>query len=475
MIKILIADDEPLVRAGIKAVIPWNDHGFDVIGEVSDGNEAYEKILALKPDILITDIKMPGMDGITLLKKLKQEKVSIQSVVLSCFDEFELVREAMKYGARDYILKLSIDPAKILEVLGEIRQDLADLPENEPHFSLNTDDLKYLFIKKLQNRGFTSDEQIDNLLNQLCQRYPGNELFSLDEKGYLIIQNAEKNDFLCRQISAAMKQYANQTVYFGISPRLKDYSVFKDGLKQADDTLNTCVFYEKTEPLTFQMLTSAGFPFITSCLAQKLYISLSSGNTEKSCELISRFLLWLKSGLFFSSLCYSYLEEILNIYVRVAREQNFSIYQMQDGEADIFSRIRQTHTLRSCEQVLSGFTRKFTEFIREKRSGERSEILKIKEYLQLHYSENIDLNLIAELVNITPSHLSNLFKKETGVNFSTYLTDVRMKAARKLLQSPEFLIYEVAEKTGYSNAGYFGKAFKKYWGISPEEFKKEQR
>ena len=301
MIKILIADDEPLVRAGIKAVIPWNDHGFDVIGEVSDGNEAYEKILALKPDILITDIKMPGMDGITLLKKLKQEKVPIQSVVLSCFDEFELVREAMKYGARDYILKLSIDPAKILEVLGEIRQDLADLPENEPHFSLNTDDLKYLFIKKLQNRGFTSDEQIENvlhniqltislknyylmrftfepetakipddnrrkmiynLLNQLCQRYPGNELFSLDEKGYLIIQNAEKNDFLCRQISAAMKQYANQTVYFGISPRLKDYSVFKDGLKQAEDTLNTCVFYEQTEPLTFRMLTSAGFPFI---------------------------------------------------------------------------------------------------------------------------------------------------------------------------------------------------------------------
>lgn len=99
----------------------------------------------------------------------------------------------------------------------------------------------------------------------------------------------------------------------------------------------------------------------------------------------------------------------------------------------------------------------------------------IRESGILHYSENIDLNLIAELVNITPSHLSNLFKKETGVNFSTYLTDVRMKAARRLLQSPEFLIYEVAEKTGYSNAGYFGKAFKKYWGISPEEFKKEQR
>ena len=106
---------------------------------------------------------------------------------------------------------------------------------------------------------------------------------------------------------------------------------------------------------------------------------------------------------------------------------------------------------------------------------ERSEILKIKEYVQLHYSENIDLNLVASLVNVTPSHLSNLFKKETGTNFSSYLTDVRMQAAGKLLKSPDMLIYEVAEKTGYSNGGYFGKAFKKYWGVSPEEYKKEKR
>lgn len=109
----------------------------------------------------------------------------------------------------------------------------------------------------------------------------------------------------------------------------------------------------------------------------------------------------------------------------------------------------------------------------DKRSGERSEILKIKEYVQLHYSENIDLNLVAGLVNVTPSHLSNLFKKETGTNFSSYLTDVRMQAAGKLLKSPDMLIYEVAEKTGYSNGGYFGKAFKKYWGVSPEDIKKK--
>lgn len=167
MITVLIADDEPLVRAGIKAVLPWNKYGFNVIAEASDGKEAYDKILKLKPDILITDIKMPGIDGIALLKRLKQEKIAIQSLVLSCFDEFELVREALKYGAHDYILKLSIDPDKLLEVLMEMKEVVSDLPEKEVSFSLNTDDLKYLFIKKLQNQGFTDHEQVENVLRNI--------------------------------------------------------------------------------------------------------------------------------------------------------------------------------------------------------------------------------------------------------------------------------------------------------------------
>ena len=167
MIKVLIADDEPLVRAGIKTVLPWNMYGFDVISEAADGKEAYEKILKLKPDILITDIKMPGMDGITLLKRLKQEKISIQSLVLSCFDEFELVREAMKYGAHAYIRKLSIDPAKLLEVLKEMKEAISDQPEKNASFSLNTDDLKYLFIKRLQNQGFEDHEQVKNVLHNI--------------------------------------------------------------------------------------------------------------------------------------------------------------------------------------------------------------------------------------------------------------------------------------------------------------------
>lgn len=125
------------------------------------------KILKLKPDILSPTSKCREWTGITLLKRLKQEKISIQSLVLSCFDEFELVREAMKYGAHDYIRKLSIDPAKLLEVLKEMKEAISDQPEKNASFSLNTDDLKYLFIKRLQNQGFEDHEQVKNVLHNI--------------------------------------------------------------------------------------------------------------------------------------------------------------------------------------------------------------------------------------------------------------------------------------------------------------------
>jgi len=99
--------------------------------------------------------------------------------------------------------------------------------------------------------------------------------------------------------------------------------------------------------------------------------------------------------------------------------------------------------------------------------------LQIENYVKQHYSEEIDLNTISELLNMCPSHISNLFKKETGINFSSYLTKVRMDAAKQLLQNSDTLIYEIAESTGYSNSGYFGKVFKKFFGITPEEYKRK--
>ena len=511
MFKILIVDDEPLVRAGIKTILPWHEHDFEVIGEAENGIDAYQKIITLKPDILITDIKMPHLDGIELLKKLKKEKINIQSIVLSCFDEFDLVREAMKYGARDYILKLSIEPDKILTILDEIKQDIAITDDTSSHLTLADHDLKYLFVRKLMSHGFSSQEQVDNvirnthfsvcfsakynltlfrcldiqtatsasdrneliysILEQICQRYSGNEIIALDEKNYLIIQNNENNEFLFRQISAAIKQYANQTVYFGQSDFFISYADFNLALQQASDALVSCIFYEQDSLLSYKQLNQDIFLQISKEQEQNLYISLSAGDEVSSCSQITALLNFLKSNTYLPKQIHTYLNELLGIFVHVAREQNLALQEITD--IDIFTAVRHANTSSSCAQIFYEFTHNFINYFLSRKSEERTDILKIKAYVQQHYAEDIDLNTVADLVNITPSHLSTLFKKETGINFSTYLTNIRMFAAKKLLQTPDIFIYEVAEKCGYSNSSYFGKAFRKFWGISPDEFKSQ--
>lgn len=517
MIKVLIADDETLVRAGIKAVLPWEENGFEVIGEAWDGDDAYKKILTLKPDILITDIKMPKVDGITLLKKIKDENIPIKSIILSCFDDFDLVREGMKYGAKDYILKLSIEPSQLLAVLNEIKAELLVEKPNSEEFILHNQDFKYLFIKKLLKHDFFSEEQIRNviynlglsislhhyhliqllseqrimnsteqskqsetliynILDQICKRQSGNEIVPLEKEGFLIIHNKGSWHNIRTQISASMKEYANTRVYFGSSQLLNSYQDFETGMKQSKKALECSVFYDRAEETEYKDICSSSIPTFTYQQEQELYQALLSSNKEHAWNVCRQMLENLRKSLYPPAECFSYIMEILGIYRRAGRYYNISIHTMEFCGKNIYEYIKSMDTLHDCENVLCKFTEKLTDAIQNFcMPGERNEILSIKEYVRLHYNENIDLNTVAKLVNISPSHLSSLFKKETGKNFSSYLTEVRMEEAKRLLRNPHAMIYEVAEQTGYANSGYFGKAFKKFFGITPEEYKKNMK
>ncbi len=124
MYKILIVDDEIFVRMGLKMSIDWASRGFELLGEASNGQEALEKISETPPDIVITDIKMPVMDGIGLIKEISSSYPAIKCLVLSNYDEFELVKEAMKLGAVDYFLKVTIESDKLLEALEQVCEKL---------------------------------------------------------------------------------------------------------------------------------------------------------------------------------------------------------------------------------------------------------------------------------------------------------------------------------------------------------------
>lgn len=510
MIKILIADDEPLVRAGIKSVIPWESNGFEIIGEAWDGEDAYQKVISLHPDILITDIKMPGMDGITLLKKLRNKNIPIKTIILSCFDDFDFVREGMKYGAHDYILKLSVEPQKLLDILNEIKVDI-QTKESEISLFLNSD-LKYLFIKKLLKQKFLSEEHIKNaifnmglnislrdykliqlrtknlyslhnsseaeafiynILDSICKRHPGNEIFLLDNGDFLIIHSSGNWKLLRTQISASLKEYANSDVFFGSSERLNDYTDFKEGMLHSKEALSSAVFYNENHEITYFSICPKPIATLTDKQEERLYQALLKNHTEEALKLCQSFLLKIKEDIYLLSECFSYIEKILAVYDRFAQYFRFSIDSVTLRQQNIYEYIQHQTYFYQWQEAFFEFTEKLTNMIFHSHAlGERNEIFSIKEFIKLNYRDNINLNRLAELVNISPAHLSALFKKETGKNFSSYLTEIRMREAKRLLKNPHAVIFEVAEQTGYANSGYFGKAFKKFYGITPEEYKK---
>jgi len=124
MIKVLIVDDEVLVRIGIKSCIKWENSGFEIVGEAENGIEALELVEKCKPDLVLTDIRMPKMDGLEFLKQLKEKQPDVKTIILSCYNEFSYVREAMKLGALDYVLKLSMQPEELLEILNKIKGEI---------------------------------------------------------------------------------------------------------------------------------------------------------------------------------------------------------------------------------------------------------------------------------------------------------------------------------------------------------------
>lgn len=132
--RVLIVDDEALVRVGLKSMINWESYGFELIGEASDGRIALEMAKNTPPDILITDLKMPVLDGLELIRRVKKDYPNCKVIVLSSYDDFSLVREAMKLGAADYLLKLEVEPAQLINTLRGLKDDIVQ----ERHYRQET-------------------------------------------------------------------------------------------------------------------------------------------------------------------------------------------------------------------------------------------------------------------------------------------------------------------------------------------------
>ncbi|MGG1517922.1 response regulator [Paenibacillus oryzisoli] len=405
---VLVVDDEPIIRQGLRELVDWQRHGFTFAGDAEDGLEASELLEDLHIDIVITDLLMPRMDGLTLIRKLKESPRPISAVVLSCMDEFTYVKEAMRLGAKDYILKPTMEPESLIEILLGVKQDL-EILQNERQ------------AQSLRELELASTLQMQRATGVQSYLQAGIGEAELQERFY----DASWN----RRVALAPEDASTRTITL-------PYDIRSDLLR--------CIVHDNSE----------------GCLhhAERLCTKLREQRHEKEKVLLFiQELLALAAG-YARERGYAEIERYEELFVHShATSQCVSFEQVTELLQQAMSMLMQQPGRPGPDQK----TRSNHPFIR-----------KVVSYMRDNYASPISTSDMADHVRLSRSYLSDLYSKEMGESLSESLTRIRMEEAMQRLRTGEMKVYEVAEAVGFPDAKTFAKTFKRVVGCSPKEFEK---
>ncbi len=535
MIRILIADDEKWIRAIIKDVIySSSDKDYIISGEASDGQEALDLVLDSQPDILLTDIRMPELDGLELMKEVIKLNPHLKIVFISGYDEFEYAQRALKLGAFDYLLK-PIEEAYLLEVLNSAKE--AIYMEREKQASDQLLKIQHEAGFNLLRENFLSDILKGTSLTIDEFNKQSKHLGLVFDKPVFGVMTISLDDYRAKtadltkpqvfSLVSALKTSLNRVA----KKYLKGYCLCK---VPDDNEIN--ILFNNDAYLTKEYISDV-FNIIQKLMRRHFNVSCSAGvssqqhGISKISALYAEAVWAIKYKMIYGLGCVLFYEDIQNIKVReialskdLAQEisLNLELRNFQNASSILDGIFIQLDTYKdstpvlikntlwkflldiiskldckvSLENKLYGFDQNsvYEEFKRMETLGETKAYLKnlfksivnnhmqnesgynnavesAKKFISANYYKDISLELMANYVYLNPSYFSELFKKETGRNFIEYLTGVRINRAKELLKNTGLKSYEVCEAVGYTDSKYFSKLFKKIVGVTPSEYK----
>jgi two-component system response regulator YesN len=529
MLKLLIVDDEYLVRVGICTAVDWEQHGISVIGEASNGEEAMQIMRSKSVDVVLLDLVMPVMDGITLLKTMKEEHLCATVIILSAYSDFEHVREAMRLGAVDYLLKLTINPQNLLELIlshssmpvssqvSSDRLDTADLWKDlivygrleqeellSKSFDLRPGDRLYLMVTGIDNYHFIKREPGEKrestgfertcrhvILKELknggagyCFEYKPGRFAALFRPSGTVTEEYLQRIF--QRILVTLRNYGNVSVSMGVSPAFINLSDAHKHFQYALAAYHSKFFYKagyfkyyntKEDIPVFSPDTL--FKYDDEKRLRRYIIEIR--DFSQAISFIKEYLDSLDAGCNYKNITQT-MEELLFILFSCFKEYGVSFSNTPElikenalntlRKFEFFSDMKKWF-LRFCEIYFDHLT-KSVDIIYNR------DVNLMLEYIHTHYKEKIDLNSIAGHVSISPAYASISFKKYTGKGVIEYLTWVRIEKAKELLRLTNMNLAEIAAAVCFDNMYYFSKVFKKYVHISPGryresfQFKKKQ-
>lgn len=519
MYKVMIADDERLIRITLKNIIDWEALDCEIIAMVKDGKEAYHVFQEAHPEIVITDLKMPEMDGIELITKIKEASKNTQVIALSNYSDFELVRDAMKAGAFDYLLKIGLDKNDLIRIIEQVKE-IAEVHSNsESDESLAallqlqqcmvlTKKERLLsqdeFMKVLAHPYFSTYQEhyqlayfrVDNIYTIYEQRFHDHQVlrkhlqdliresipittehmvvFISNHSGVIIFNSNERLRItnICNSILRNLMQYIDTQLTIVLSDVNTSFEAYYDtymGLIQTHDTR----FYQ-WEGSLIQIETTTEFQNldmndITFHLA--IIEAMLARDFKRVDDLILESLRYMSDMMIEPYMALEYYIFIFN-NIEGNEISKGTRHALQFDK--IGARIRKCETIAKLKEVLEeSFDEIQSWMLDENQVKYRKEILDIMTFIDEQYQRKLTLRIIADEFHMNENSLSRLFKNETGTNLNYYINEKKMKKAMELLSDPNYRIKDIASYVGMEDQLYFNKVFRKYYDVSPSDYRKK--
>ena len=526
--RVLLADDEEEIRTGISRKIDWTALGFSLVGEAANGEEALELAEQLRPDVVLTDIKMPFMDGLELCRRLRQSLPGAKLVVFSGFDDFEYARQAVGMGVSEYILK-PINAVELSEVLTKLRRQLdsqrlerRDMETLRRRYEESLPILRELFYTRLLSGQLRPDQVQDRAARYEIELPPGlwaaalvhadlpgdgedgqrDELVLLSAQSFLeehfALEGCSARVILYGDTAALLVQLSGPDRLYPLLEELERLSLLSQsylgipltagvGLPcQGPEELHRSVEGARSA-LDYRALMGGGRVIYIGDLEpqsaaelsfeeedqRQLSAAIKLGTPEQVEQVVRGLMDRLKQAGLSLSKCHLFLLELVTCLIRLTRSGGVAVEAVFGANFTGSVSISDFSSLEELGRWLGERCLKLHELLGRQRSDSAWRMVEnAKEYIAAHYAdEHLSVEALCSHIHLSPTYFSTLFKREVGLSFTAYVTQVRMEEAVRLLRDTDEKTYRIAERTGYIDPNYFSYVFKKQFGLSPSKFR----
>ena len=535
--RILLVDDEEEVRKAIIRNIEWEKLGFQMAQDAENGEDALEKIEQLKPDVIMTDIRMPYMDGLTLTKRIRQKYPSMKILIFSGYDDFEYAQQAIKLNVTEYILK-PVNVEELTGILNRVRENLDEEIAQRRDVSMLR--RRYLSSLPIIRELFLNDLVQGNVEEaDIC---PKLEEYGVDilnaRKLTAAVVSLEPEERLKGRDSSPLQQERKLipiSVRGLVEDRLRDYFRFTSFISAGGITFIAAIDQDSTQTGLIDLLADAckevqrilgitvtigvgystqrperigeSYQSAVDALGYKaivgtggtIYINdmepvsrgklqlnpkdetelenrIKFGTPETIGEAVREIAGRMEDTRAHASQYQVYRFSLINCIMRLMQQYDMDLRQIFDAEGDVIRLMGSGHGREEFPVWLTRVACRMNEFINRRRDNTARQVIEeAKQYIQDHYQEpDLSVEMVCRQLHMSPAYFSTIFRKETGKTCVAYLTDVRLNRAVELLNQTSDKTYVIARKVGYQEQNYFSYVFKKRYGVSPTKYRGTQ-